>query len=141
MKNSSKNICIVLSVCAAVFFLASCSSKFSLYRQQDSSFELSLRYYTDILPTPGLGPCGFSLFRSYETYNIKIPYDTGKIDYNKIKVKVSLAHNDSTFRLSKGYIEFLKSDLVFVNLFTEKENTDVPLKINGKHHIWNLKEE
>lgn len=100
-----------------------------LYRNLNGSGHLFLKHYTSLIPT--LGPCGFS--RNSDDYNITLPAIQGKIDCPQLKVY--LETYDTHIINYYGYIEFLDSNRVFVHMFKQIRDKQVPLSINGKHTI------
>ena len=97
-----------------------------LDKESDGSGYLSLSHYTSAIPT--LGSCGFS--RNSDVYDIKTPRINGKIESSELKI---LSVSDSVKYKYVGYIEFLKSNKVFVELYKINNETKTKLTINGKH--------
>ena len=115
-----------------LFFLTmtSCSSSEKMmYTNLDTTGDLFLSRYTTLIPT--LGPCGFS--RSQDSYSIKTPRTIGRIEASELHI---MDFNQDTIKYHySGHIEFLKDNLVYVELFKEINGTRIKLKINGKSKI------
>ncbi|HTE01007.1 MAG TPA: hypothetical protein VK668_17065 [Mucilaginibacter sp.] len=80
---------------------------------------------------PSLGPCGFS--RSSDNYDIKTPRIKGRIESNELYITdYASDHIKYTY---VGYIEFLKDNKVYVDLYRVNNGVKTKLTINGTHHI------
>jgi len=119
-----------LIICAFWIVIASCgSSRKIMYTNMDNSGYLSLSHYTSIFPT--LGPCGFT--RSEDVYDIRTPRTNGRIESRELKIYIS--SSDSVKRNYTGYIEFMKDNRVYVDLYEISKGIKTKLSINGTHKI------
>jgi len=100
-----------------------------MYKRLDNSGYLFLSHYTSLMPS--LGPCGFS--RSSDNYDIKTPRIKGRIESNELYITdYASDHIKYTY---VGYIEFLKDNKVYVDLYRVNNGVKTKLTINGTHHI------
>ena len=100
-----------------------------MYTNWNTSGDLFLSHYTNLIPT--LGPCGFS--RRQESYEITTPRTIGRIEASELHI-MDFSQDITKYQYS-GFIEFIKDNLVYVELYKEINGIKSKLKINGKNKI------